>query len=637
MFLRLIINLHIKPFILLLGVISLSSGLVYRFYALNWAGIAFSLVLTALFFIILWYFGQKFNLKLIEPFWGPTEGNRYFRIGFHPYASAFLAFWLLAIILLVRSGTSDSIVSPWQAVSLWILGAYFLASLALLVHFGNSRSYQAPLIALHYALSFSIIIFVYRLGYGYDFFVHQATLELIDKAGLVLPKSNYYAGQYGLIMMLHRLIGLPLYWVHLLLVPLLSALLLPAVVLRWFEKMELKSSHRLLALALLVLPYGVLTFTTPQNLAYLFLIIVLAMSWRPDRFDLITSGVLSCAAVIIQPIAGLPAVILTVWRAVDFLKLKRSELAHRVLLALSIFGLPLAFAGLEKLDMNALAFAWPDWLPNSIMSLPDQELIGWNSLYLIGNNWYWIILVLVSVGFAWRKESAAFYQEQKAATALAGAFLLAHWLTKLLPFNFLIGYERDDYAARLLTVALIFSLPLILKPLERLFVNLSAASMPTKGPWLVFLAGCLTAVFYLSYPRLDRYANSRGYSVGKFDIEAARWIDQDSQVPYIVLANQQVSAAALREFGFAHYYNDLFYYPVPTASPLYQTYLKMVYEKPAKETAREAAEMTGVKTVYFVLNKYWYAFPKVMDEAKAAADEWRPFGENETVVFKYEF
>ncbi len=633
---RLLNCIRLRPFLLLLGTISLISGLVYRFYALDRAGVALSLAITALFFIILWYFGQKFNLGLQGLFLAETDVSRPSAPRFVALAAAYFLFWLAASLVLLRSGTIASIVSPWQAVPLWVLGLYFVGCAILLAYFSKGGRWRPALLSLHYILSFSVIIFVYRLGYGYDFFIHQATLELIDKAGFVLPKADYYLGQYGLVMVLHRLSQLPVYWLHLLLVPCLSALLLPPVLLRWIEKMELESDHYSLVLMLLALPYGFLAFTTPQNLGYLFLIVVVALTWKPDRSDLLIAGMLSLAALVTQPIAGLPAVLLTIWRITQLPGVKNARMLRGALIMAATIGLPLAFAALEKLDLKAMRFAWPDWLPSTLPSLPSQELIGWNALYFFGHNWYWIVLSLVIAGFAWRKQTSSFAQEQQAATALAAGFLLAHWLTKLLPFGYLIGYERNDYAARLLFVALILALPLIIVAFDRLLAGIASAGAGVRLPWFAFLAFCLTASFYLSYPRLDRYANSRGYSVGRYDVEAAEWIDKDADKPYVVLANQQVSAAALKRFGFAHYYNGLFYYPVPTASPLYQSYLKMVYEHPDEETAREAAELAGVRTVYFVLNKYWHAFPKVKDEAEFAADGWHRLGDNEVLIFKYE-
>jgi len=125
------------------------------------------------------------------------------------------------------------------------------------------------------------------------------------------------------------------------------------------------------------------------------------------------------------------------------------------------------------------------------------------------------------------------------------------------------------------------------------------------------------------------------------------WIANDADSDYIVLANQQVSAAALREFGFKKYYKiqneidnrqstiDIFYYPIPTGGRLYQYYLDMVYKKPAKETMAEVMDFAGVRQSYFVLNKYWWAFPKILAEAKLEADSWTEIGQGEIYIFKY--
>jgi hypothetical protein len=103
-----------------------------------------------------------------------------------------------------------------------------------------------------------------------------------------------------------------------------------------------------------------------------------------------------------------------------------------------------------------------------------------------------------------------------------------------------------------------------------------------------------------------------------------------------VLADQQVSAAAIKEFGFAKYYqNGIFYYPVPTGGPLYPFYLDMVYESPSRQTIFAAMDLAGVRESYFVLNKYWWAFPKILAEAKLSADSWREIGDGKIFVFLY--
>ncbi|MBU4257046.1 hypothetical protein KKC04_01385, partial [Patescibacteria group bacterium] len=64
-------------------------------------------------------------------------------------------------------------------------------------------------------------------------------------------------------------------------------------------------------------------------------------------------------------------------------------------------------------------------------------------------------------------------------------------------------------------------------------------------------------------------------------------------------------------------------------------YLDMVYKKPSRETMIAAMDLTGVNESYFVLNKYWWAFPKILEEAKLEADGWQEIGGGEIYVFRY--
>jgi hypothetical protein len=90
------------------------------------------------------------------------------------------------------------------------------------------------------------------------------------------------------------------------------------------------------------------------------------------------------------------------------------------------------------------------------------------------------------------------------------------------------------------------------------------------------------------------------------DISAVQFIQSHASGGYIVLANQMVGAAAIKEFGFAKYYGDEFYYSMPNAGQkkLYALYEKMVFEKPLRENMETAMKLTGVDEAYFVLDDY---------------------------------
>jgi archaellin len=382
-------------------------------------------------------------------------------------------------------------------------------------------------------------------------------------------------------------------------------------------------------------------------------------------FDLIIIYLLAFAALLTQPIAGLPALFLALILSVyhsDYKKFKKYFYA--LIYFLTAISLPLAFYIVEKNNLvsdtaaNSQTYtgttpvattggyfsAFFSWF--KITNL-QQENIILNFIYFYGFNLSlaFLIVIILGAAVAWR------YREQCRITAfylgISLSLLTAYLLTKLLPFKFLISYERDNFSERIILCAAFFLLPFLIIAFFRIISPLLQHNNFIKISFFTFAAVLITTSFYLSYPRFDKYFNSHGYSIGKNDIKAVRWISDNAGKDYIVLANQQVSVAALREYGFLKYYKiaaaaqpsaspgEVFYYPIPTGGPLYQFYLDMVYKKPSRETMEKAMDFAGVDEGYFVLNKYWWAFPKILDEAKLVADSWEEIGNGEVYIFKY--
>ena len=154
---------------------------------------------------------------------------------------------------------------------------------------------------------------------------------------------------------------------------------------------------------------------------------------------------------------------------------------------------------------------------------------------------------------------------------------------------------------------------------------------------LILLTTLISVIsLYISYPHVDAFEKNRGYSVSEYDLKAVKYIQEDSNnQEYVVLANQSTSAASLQEFGFKKYYNNLFYYPIPTSSPLYEIYLKMVYDQPKEEYIQQARDLTGVDTIYFVINDYWLDSKKRIEQAKVIANNVESI-DDRIWVFKFE-
>ena len=622
-------------FLAILASLAIWGGIIYKLHALDSAGAAVASFLSLVTICLLVLIRRRSGTP--EPEIDRPETNRYANY----LAIGYVVIFFACVCIVWTHSTDRAIVSPWQVVPKYFFVLYFFSSLALGILAAGRYRLSMVLICLHYLLSLSIIALVYRLGFGFDSFVHLSTLELIDKQGAVEPRPFYYLGQYGLFMILHKFTAIPIGWLIRWSLPLLSAVTLPILFLETVRRW-LKDHSYLIVMLPLAIPLSIFTFTTPQNFGYFFLTaaVLLGLSCA-SAFDLALIYLFSIAAVLIQPLAGLPALIfsslLTIYHS-DGLSVKIKNIGYGLISVVSVVILPALFYFFDATKN----ISWSNLTANLRALAPTapgfagSENIFLNAAYLYGFNLHIILAISIIAGLAifWRIRASAgqlkIYLIMGATMAAAAVFSL------VVPFSFLIDYERGDYAERIMIEAIIFLSPFIWLALSQLAGRAGRLIRVETGIWLVFLACLTTASLYLEYPRIDNYFNSRGYSTGAADVQAVEWINADASGDYIVLSDQQVSAAALLKFGFLKYYDkDLFYYPIPTSSPLYQYYLDMVYKKPDKTTMTGAMDLARVDGGYFVLNKYWWAFPKILDEAKFAADSWKSFGDGQVYVFKF--
>jgi hypothetical protein len=637
-------------FLLAISLLTVYTAGVYRLYQLNYAGVFSALIMAAITFIIL----KK---------WEKGKWNSEFRIQNsefkrQPSTVLLVTFYFLLLtsnfFILFQSSTSISIISPWQVIP-WYFWITFTVSTFLLIAIILKNSlphfYYFLLLTSYFLLSTNIAVVIYTVGFGFDPFIHQATEKLIALSGAVYPKPLYYLGQYGLIVSLHKLFFLPLVWLDKLLVPVLAALTLPYALYQAAKAFTADERvAKLSALFILIFPFATFTLTTPQNLANLFVVILILISLT--AYDLRLLAILALAALAIHPIAGIPAVLFAAFLvARQYVKNKNLLLtSYFLLLTLSVVSLPLAFA----FTNNSLAATPTDTQP--MFQLPklffsDVGNFLLNFIYLYGFNIGLIIALFVAAGiliyYRNKKILNTQYQILNTFLVMSAALLVSFFITKFVNFSYLISYERSNFADRILAIAVYFSLPFILLALVKLIEAILQQERAVKYLLFCFFVFLLTCSLYFSYPRYDDYYNSRSFSTAQADIDAVRWIEQNATDDnFIVLANQQVSAAALKEFGFKKYYRvpppyqgggegEVFYYPIPTGEKLYQYYLDMVNKQANKKTALKAADLVGADTVYFVLNNYWFGFEKVLAEARLGADAVQSIDGGKVFVFKY--
>jgi len=638
-------------YILLLGsLIIIWGAIIYYFYALNTLGVILTLVMT--FFSFFW----TRNIFLKER--GENrDGDEAIKKSKKLIDLALIFGYLIllaAAFYRFYSAISDrALISPWQVINHDFFWIYALSSLVLSILLTRTKikdGLKIILISAHYFLSFSAAAIVYKIGYGFDPFIHQATMEIIVAKGLILPKTPYYLGEYSLIIILSKISGLTIQILNRFLVPLLAALFLPSALFSFLKRYSKSTAAIFLTiLFLLVLGFSPSIATTPQNLSYLFLILAVLSAASQDNLGRVL--ILSLASAAIHPLAGLPAIALSALVALnqygDRLKMSIKKIIKAIIWLFAALSIPLALfissgANFPNSSRGKLFLASITNLFGTPSSAGREDIVS-NFIYLIANNFHLIIILLI-IAALWRVNRSKNISEHSRTAnrkfiLISSALLFAYLLSGQITFDNVINYEQSGFANRIPVAIMIFLLPAISLTLKGLISRVLEEKLAIRLIWLAFGLSVLSTSLYISYPRFDKYFNSRGYSTSANDIAAVESINMEARAPYIALANQQVSAAALRSFGFNHYYQtsagELYFYPIPTGSPLYQYYLDMVYKNPGRSSMLNALDLAGVNTGYLVINKYWYQSGRIINEAKLAADKWWTIN-NEVYIFKYQ-
>lgn len=559
-----------------------------------------------------------------------------------PMVAAGISIALLAHLR--QNGVMDSIRTPWLLIdeTLFFGGAWIAAALLSFAAWKQTPALRPLHLILFMLIFTSVGLLVFQTGYGFDPFVHRATEMHILKNGIITPKPFWYVGQYALVTIVTHFTGLSLMAIDKLLLPTGAAFF----VIGWLYVIAPESWTRR-ALLLLLLPFiSWFTATTPQgigNLLYLLLIFQLLMVARKKLGWALP--VLTIAAIAtLHPIATVPALILALFAAL---------MTRGVRLRIVI---PTAFAA--TLLMPALFFAHEWQKTHAFPSLGElatraasrfaiaiDAMPLQNSFYALTNATYtlriliWIFaLSCVAYGIIVLRNRVFMRPYLWTAGILAASTVLAHFFAALPD---VISYEQFDYSLRMLWIIGFTLLPFFFYGGLAAINRLQRVHWSIQSMLVMTLATGITANLYLIYPRVDRMVNHRGYSTGTADLIATEFIDfQNPNGNYVVLANQSVAAAALRQLGFKYEFRTkdgaTYFYPVPTGGPLYKFYLKMIDNEPTTDIATTVLEYTGAERVYFVLNDYWWRDYRIANEAKKYADWWTDIAGGAVHIFAWQ-
>ena len=564
---------------------------------------------------------------------------------------------LAALRWLSGARTGEALRSPWEVVPpiyfLWILLATFcLSALAYRKRFSHLTLAAA---VLHLFTMLSPALIVYAVGYGFDPFVHQAAERLVAATGAVTPKTPYYIGQYALVTFFADVFRLPVDAVDKALLPSLAALFLPAAS-AWLLRRGFGVQRWLSIVAsfgLLLLPLGSFAATAPQGLANLFflLTVLLGAAWlHAHRPPLGYVLLLAAASAAVHPLSGIPALaavalLMAVKLRHDGVPARRiiKVAAYTVLVIGAALAVPLVFSLRQGSGAAPIAAVLRKPAAQVLSGIPFQAP-GVDTRYVplldfaeFANRNRDLLLLCLAMAGAWLLGRKKSYRRTALAAGglclalMAGVAVLRSGFV----FQDVIGYEQANYAQRLYETALLALAPLVLAAFAWWWRALAKTDASVRFAMTLLFSGLVAALAYGWFPRLDEYQWSRGYSPSVHDVDAVRWINDHAIGPYIVLANQSVSAAALREYGFRTYYGDQFYYAIPTGAPLYQHYLHMVYDGAPRQEMLTAMSEIGVPTAYFVIDDYWTDAALIVAEAKKTADDWQQIDGGKLYVFRY--
>lgn len=563
---------------------------------------------------------------------------------------AFTAACLFIIVSAIQAATTRSINSPWPLFPAGLFVAFSaLFASAFLVAIKGRRLVTAGLVALTLCTVASLTSLVYPLGYGFDGFLHRASEDVILNTGTLEPAPPSYIGQYTLVTWFARVLHIAPKIGDVWLVALL-ALFLPLAT--WHLSHKKRPAYAIVSLVL-ALPLAVISATTPQNMAYL--LGLFALLWlAPQQHETDETEKTAPAihwlipwlclgwSVATHPLAGLPFALAGLGLSLN--RLQRPiirGIGQIITLIGSAVVIPLAFSVRAWAQSGDWNWGWVSAIPSSLgwfaqrLVEPATHLALWPDWA----NWQRYLATFLLIGAAL---FAAFKDRERRRTwsLLIGfslAAVLSSWLLQISgDFSFLISYERQDYASRLLIVAQLCLVPAALVGLGLWFEVAERAHPRMRAASLLFALAWFSANVYNALPRHDAAMIGHGWNVAESDLETVQFIDKQANgKPYTVLANQTVSAAAISSFGFKRYVGDVFYYPIPTGGPLYEQFLQMM-NRPATDIAQEAGELGQSDLVYVVVNKYWWQAERVVERLKVLADRTWNVEQGSAYIFLFD-
>ncbi len=562
----------------------------------------------------------------------------------------FLFSIVASFYLLFLGRTGDGGASVWLTIPESFIPVFLLASLLLgFIVLFSDLSYGSKLVSISIfsLLVHSLFIVVWYPGRYGDPWTHLGHARYVAKTGMpygytgLIGRGQFvdilkYRAQQVLVVFFGRMFYVDVYWVSIVLVPLLWSILVPFLSYRIAESLSSGKSRLFPLLAALsteiaspLIGWGAVTVPNSLGFIFLFLTVALLFCWMDKRGRWMWLLVVLAAAVSFfsHPLTGMLAFMLlflgTVVRKVSsiFLKILSYGFTFASYPFLMIyFGANFSFEGLIALD-NYLSFQSTITTILLVFGLVGLVL-GIMRKYVDTMKTMLLFVFYFTIEFEYYFVSYGMTELPFTGRILPTGFLL---LAPLVALGFLTMAEA------LRNVDLHFSMRVISK---RIKVNMNLRKI---GILLIclFFSIQVTSGLYSAYPREEIVK----VQPSQYEIDAVYYI-KDSVVerPYVVVGSPIFAGLATGFLGAEYAYfgegADGWFGVASWGYPLQRLYRDMT-NNPSIGIMETAMTYIGAKTCYFVVSARDPKFDKIVQEASNILPVDRVFGDGKLYAFKY--
>lgn len=549
---------------------------------------------------------------------------------------------IIVFAIIGRSG--EALRSPWQVSTPSWFVLFFIGFIATSILALRKSPLALPSLALLGLTSTTVATLVFANGFGFDPFLHRGAIQALISTHYLHPLRILYSGYYGFVATLSTLLAVPLKTIDILLIPIASGLL-PLFLYRSLLRVTDAKRATFAALGLLLAPYAFFTFSIPFSVTALCTVVTIAFShaWSNDLRRQLQFLVLNILAAFFHPLIAIPTVL---WIITVIVSRRTGRRIPLLLLGALLIGISIpAMLAFNNLQTGTIPFSMT--LPwHNISAFIDLFRDPYRATTLSVPLWlsflysyeFWslvpVSLLAMMVPLFNRTDRQRGIEQ---LPLFVGLFLGTLLVATNLQFHDVIWYEQQEFCFRILHVLWLLPLPLALQ---------SLANIPEKRSKLlafvvVLLAFHATVSWYFSYQHYNEKDLTSGPAVSDADYEAVEKIRTIANgSPFVVLADQMLSAAAIEHDGFDQ--NILFdgqqilRYPIPTGGVLYPFFMRM-NAYPSRDFAEEVARRSTVRLVIFAVHDYWPYSHTIVSTAAHDADETFRINNGTITLLVYRF